>query len=117
MHELSIAKEILRIIDNMQAQHDFKTVAGVTILAGALSSVDPHSLQFAFSIASEGTCAEKAVMHLQIEPMQYICRDCDNIMTMARPPQNCEKCQSLRIGIKANSEIEIVSLEFDDDKN
>ena len=76
MHELSIAQEIIRIIEAERDKHGFSTVEVVRIRAGSLSGIEPRALEFAFQLTQAETCAVGARLEVEAEPMQLLCQNC-----------------------------------------
>ena len=114
MHELSIAQEILDIIEAERVQHGFERVEKVRLRTGALSGVDPQALEFSFGVIREGTCAEKAELEIETEPMKLICRQCQFTTNDNHGPNACRECGSLDVGIDATAGVDIVSLEVEE---
>ena len=113
MHELSIAQEIIRIVSDQQKQHQFKSVEIIKIKAGGLSGIDPHALEFAFGIVSEGTCAEQARLDIESEKIKSACRKCGHSADNTHIFSTCPKCQSLDVALQASPSFEIVALEVE----
>ncbi len=113
MHELSIAQEILEIIEAEQERHGFERVEKVRLQAGALSGVEPEALEFAFEVVRAGTCAAKAKLEIALEPMKLVCRQCQFTTNDNHGPKACRQCGSLDVEIDAAAGVEIVSLEVE----
>ena len=114
MHELSIAEEILHIIEAERERHGFDKVEKVRLRAGALSGVDPQALEFSFGVIRAGTCAEEAELEIEMEPMKLICRQCKFMTSDNHGPNACRECGSLDVGIDATAGVDIVSLEVEE---
>ena len=113
MHELSIAQDLIRIIEAERDKHGFGKVNSVRLRAGALSGIEPKALSFAFEVVREGTCATGAVLEMEVEPMKLVCRDCGHIMPGEHGPARCGRCGSLGVKMDAGNYFDIVSLEVD----
>jgi hydrogenase nickel incorporation protein HypA/HybF len=111
MHELSIAHEIIRIITSEQVRRGFGSVSRIKLRAGALSGINPKSLQFAFEVIRKDTCAAHAEMEMDVEPMEIVCRRCGHRMNGEHGPRNCPECGSTDVMLNAGTHFEIVSLE------
>ena len=114
MHELSIAQEILDIIEAERKRHGFEKVEKVRLRVGALSGVDPNALEFSFEVIREGTCAEKAELEITMEPMKLVCRQCQFTTNDNHGPSACRQCGSLDVEIDATAGVDIVSLEVEE---
>jgi hydrogenase nickel incorporation protein HypA/HybF len=62
MHELSITREILRIV--CEAARD-RRIYTVTLEIGTLSCVSPEAVEFCFNVAAQGTPAEGARLDIR----------------------------------------------------
>jgi len=113
MHELSIAEEIIRIIEAEREKHGFQRVNSVSLRAGALSCVEPQALQFAFEVLREGTCAAEGALDIQVTDLTLQCRDCSHSMSAEYGPECCEKCGSLDLKLHGSTDFQILSIEVD----
>jgi len=81
MHELSIAVNIVEIAEEELARHGGERILAVHVQLGRLAGVAKEALMFSFSLACEGTVAERArlviedseghdldVVRMEIEP-------------------------------------------------
>ncbi|MFP4161240.1 MAG: hydrogenase maturation nickel metallochaperone HypA [Ectothiorhodospira sp.] len=92
MHELSLAREVLRIIEAQARLSGFDRVHGVHLEIGALSCVDPDALAFAFEAVTAGTLAQGARLSLLQSPARGACRRCGNGYTMESLVTPCPCC-------------------------
>lgn len=113
MHELSVAHEILRIVEAERARHGFEKVRAVRVRAGALSGIDPEALAFAFETVREGTCAAEARLDLDAEPRLLTCRACGAEAAADDLPSACPKCGSPDLSLDGAMGLDVVSLEVD----
>lgn len=60
MHELSLCKSIMEIIDAKSKENNFEKVKDIVIEIGGYSCVEKHALEFAFDVVAKGTVAENA---------------------------------------------------------
>ncbi len=113
MHELSVAREILRIVKAERARHGFEKVQLIRLRAGALSGIDRHALEFAFKALRSGTCAAGARIEMECEQLKMRCLDCGAESDAEHGPSGCAACGSARVRLDAGTEFKIVSLEVD----
>jgi len=76
MHEMSIAQSLIRIVESEMAAHGLRTVQRVKIRHGALSTMVPEALEFAFEIMTKGTPLEGAVLAFEKVPLTMSCSIC-----------------------------------------
>jgi len=113
MHELSVAREIMRIVEAERGRHGFGKVCRIRLRAGAMSGIDRHALEFAFQAIRPGTCAAGARLEMEREPLKMRCLDCGAETDAERGPARCAACRSERLRLEGGSTFEIVSLEVD----
>ena len=116
VHELGLATEIVRLLEDQRRQRGFTRVNIVRLRAGALSGVDGHALQLAFQIAREGSCAAGAALQLEQREMTLLCRQCGQTAGPADRgggPDTCPACQSGELVIQGEEGIDVVSIEVD----
>ena len=58
MHELSLIRSLLDIVEDYAAKHRFHRVHSLKLSFGRLSCLDAQALKFAFDVQSAGTKAE-----------------------------------------------------------
>jgi hydrogenase nickel incorporation protein HypA/HybF len=67
MHEVSVAQSILNIIKDTAEKNGVKKIIEVKLKIGELSCINFSSLQFAFSLISQGSLAEGAKLTASTE--------------------------------------------------
>ncbi|MCG5535127.1 hydrogenase maturation nickel metallochaperone HypA [Ectothiorhodospira mobilis] len=92
MHEVSLAREILRILQEQARERGFERVHRVHLELGPLSCVDPEALAFAFDAVSAGTLARGARLELHRPPARGACRLCGCGYTMESLVTPCPRC-------------------------
>jgi hydrogenase nickel incorporation protein HypA/HybF len=65
MHELSLADDILRLVEDAAAREHFQRVAQLHLEAGTRAGVEVSALRFALETIAPGTCLEGA--HIRID--------------------------------------------------
>jgi hydrogenase nickel incorporation protein HypA/HybF len=115
MHELSIALRIVETLTEELADQPGR-VESVRVKVGALSGVVPDALRFAWDAACDDS--RLAGSALEIEEVDVVARcprcEADRVLDSVQLLQ-CPVCGSLTPDIVAGRELEIVSVEIDDD--
>ena len=76
MHEISIAESILEIAEaEARAQHS-QSIRVIRIRLGEFTTIVREALEFAFEIVRQGSCADQAVLEIEIVPMIVECVVC-----------------------------------------
>jgi hydrogenase nickel incorporation protein HypA/HybF len=109
MHELSIAEELLHIIENRADQEGIQKVDRINLRIGELSGVFPDSLEFAFEVLSKGKITEGAFIDIEMITPKFRCVNCGSCtVTWAA---KCPACSSSDLNFSGGDELEIISFE------
>ena len=116
MHEMGIAMQVVEIATASIPEHlKNSRVQGVYLKIGKLSSVVPDSLRFCFDIVSKDTAIAGAVLYIDEIPVTARCKSCDNHWTITGPAFSCPGCSSGSIELISGQELDISSIELEDD--
>lgn len=113
MHEISIAQNLLDLIDETVKKHNGKAVSRVTIKIGKLSSVEPPLLQTAFDALKGKTVAENANLIIHIQEIVAICNTCNRVFTLNGFDLQCPQCKSSDIDIVEGRDMVLESLDIE----
>jgi hydrogenase nickel incorporation protein HypA/HybF len=115
MHELSLIQSLLGIVEQHAAVEKFSQVRSLKLSFGRLSCMDQKSLEFAFSVQSVGTKAERAALDFEILPARIYCFSCeDDIALPGALEGHCPRCHGQDIILSGGTE-ELKLLEMDVD--
>ena len=92
MHELSLAAEILRLVQASAAREQFARVALLRLEAGALAGVEVPALRFALDAIAPGTCLEGATIQIDQPPGGAWCANCHAEVEIASRADPCPRC-------------------------
>ena len=67
MHELAVARSILKIAENHLRQQRLNNIKDINIKVGCFSCIESSSLFFNFVVIKKGTVACEAARKIQIE--------------------------------------------------
>ncbi len=76
MHEMSIAQNLIRILEQEMTQNEARKLLRVKISYGRISAIVPEALQTAFQALTRQTPLEGAVMETREVPLKVRCREC-----------------------------------------
>jgi hydrogenase nickel incorporation protein HypA/HybF len=113
MHELSMATSLVEQITEIMKNEGATSLHSITLAIGKYSGVEKECFEFAFSIAAEGTHAEKAVLTIIQTDMKVKCRDCGAETVNEMPLAKCAKCSSLNVDVISGREFNIRSMEVE----
>jgi len=114
MHEMSIAQNILEIIQDHIHEEDAPNVRSIKIRIGELAGVVHDSLTFCFSTMVSGTPLQKATLDIVTIPVTAHCNACGKENRLEYGVFVCSLCNSFDIRIMTGSELNVVEIELDD---
>jgi len=116
MHELSIALDIIDFVQREVAQRQLHGLSIIGVRIGALSAVDPESLEFGFTAACQGTPMEGVQLVVEWIPAQIKCETCGHENTVDQPEFICSRCNSANVRIELGYELDVAYLETIDNQ-
>ena len=111
MHELSLSNGMLEIIEKQAAEAEFGRVLVVRLEVGSLSCVERDALAFCFDSVTRGSVAEGARLDILPVPGAAWCWDCEDVVSLARRGEACERCGGYRLRVRDGEQVRIVELE------
>lgn len=111
MHELSIASNLIDIVNQATEGRDVSRVTALRIVIGEMSTVVPDSLRFAFEVVSRGTIAEDARIDFEKKPLVGRCRDCGEEFQIKEYVFQCPGCRSPKVKIVSGREFLLESID------
>ena len=114
MHELSLTRSLLDIVEDYASKHRFQRVNSMKLSFGRLSCLDPQALKFAFEVQSAGTRAEGAGLNFEIIPARITCLTCNREVEVTSWTTTCPLCRGEEVLLTGGTE-ELKFLEMDVD--
>lgn len=116
MHEMGIAMEIVDIAKaSIPQDMQGAKVRRVNLQVGRLSAIVADSLRFCFDLVVKQTPLEGAELVIEEIPVVARCKDCQAQWTVTEPVFTCKSCQSGAIDILSGRELDIKSIEIEDE--
>jgi hydrogenase nickel incorporation protein HypA/HybF len=116
MHEASLARELLRLIEQAAQAHSARKVGAARVELGALSCVSADALTFAFEALRRGTLAESCHLLIERSPLRIACPACGaEGATDAQAPA-CPECGQIPLEVLSGREMRLVSIDVEDDE-
>ncbi len=113
---MGIALEIIDIaVASIPKELKGVKVERVNVQVGKLSAIVPDSLTFCFDMAIKDTPLEGAKLNIEALAVVAECRDCGITWTITGPVFTCEKCKSGAIKIISGRELDIKSIEIEEE--
>jgi hydrogenase nickel incorporation protein HypA/HybF len=113
MHELTLSKNILEIVQQESFARKFQKVKLIYLELGELMAVEKSALLFSFEVIARGTLAENAVLNIIDIPGQGWCEFCQKTVKIRRRIDPCDGCQKFLLKILAGEELRVKSMEVE----
>ena len=113
MHELSVAQNIIEIVEEHAAKMNAEHVSEITIDIGSISGVIPENLEFAWEVSSKNTIVEGAVLKINFIKAKAVCLECKKEFNLDDIYSMCEYCNSVKYEIIQGKELKVKSIKID----
>jgi hydrogenase nickel incorporation protein HypA/HybF len=114
MHELSVAQEIVSIVNQYVPDPKPNSIKSVKVKVGKLSNILRGSLSFCFEAITSDTPLKGAMLEIIETPVKIICIGC-NIESEIEPPVfACPVCGNNQIKIVSGTELRVDEIELFD---
>ena len=113
MHELSIAMNILNIVEKTAQTNGATLVKDIYVDVGALAGVMIPSLEFGLEIAKRDTCARQAAIHIQEIEGRGSCPACGGTFPMGFYIEPCPRCDDSYLSMVAGDELRVREIEVE----
>jgi hydrogenase nickel incorporation protein HypA/HybF len=119
MHELTIAKNIISIVENeLKTRNYQKNVKKVVFSAGKMNAIIPESLKFGFDVLKKNSpFLTQSELEITEIPIKIKCNNCDREMDISEPMFICDKCGSIDIEILSGKDMFVESIELEEECN
>lgn len=112
MHELSICQALLIQVRDIAQAHNADAVIQITVAVGPLSGVEPSLLAEAFRWARLGSCAERAELSFESDPVKVHCIECGAESVCAANCLLCGECRGFRTQLVSGDELRLLRIEL-----
>lgn len=113
MHEMSIAQNMINIIEDEMRSHNAKVLRAVRVNIGRFSSIVPEALSFCFEIMTKDTDMDGARLVIDIIPLTGRCVSCDKEFEIPDYSLLCPFCGGAKVDIISGQELSVVDIEVD----
>ena len=111
MHEVSLCRSLVRIMEDEAARQGFRRVRTAYLDLGALSCVESAALRFAFESCTRGTCADGAELVIAVQPARAWCWDCAGEIAVTAYGGDCPACGGGKVQLLDGQEMRLRELE------
>ena len=114
MHELSIAQNILDLVNEQLPARDRTRLRSINLRIGELAGVVPESLEFCIAAITSGTEYEGIRLALDRVPFVVECKACGRRSTNDEGVFICSSCFRTDLKLISGDELELISVELSD---
>ena len=115
MHELSLAGEVLRLVEEAAAREGFSRVATLRLEVGRLAGVEVDALRFALDAIAPGSCLAGAAIEIDEPPGEAWCMPCARLTPIKERGDACAHCGGYQLQAVGGTELRVVELLVNDD--
>jgi hydrogenase nickel incorporation protein HypA/HybF len=112
MHELSIARSIVEIVEQYVSPNDCRAVREVKVKVGGMAGVVPDSLEFCFSAITADTFLQNAKLRIEQIPFTIKCETCGDVAASAMGFVVCPRCGSADTTVVGGTELQVTEIEL-----
>ncbi|MCX8091620.1 MAG: hydrogenase maturation nickel metallochaperone HypA [Verrucomicrobiae bacterium] len=113
MHEMALMSEALRLAEESARAAGAARITALRLRIGALSSVVPEAMQFAWDVARRGTLAETAILQIEPVPAAAQCARCESEYPCDDFWTPCPRCGAVGGELVRGQELEIAAVEIE----
>jgi len=113
MHEMSLAEDILQIVEDAAQAEGCARVKTVWLEIGQLASVEVEALRFCFDAVTRDSVASDARLEIIETPGQGWCMKCSRSVPIAALYEPCPACGSHQIQVTGGEEMRVRELEVE----
>ncbi|MFA6469729.1 MAG: hydrogenase maturation nickel metallochaperone HypA [Bacteroidota bacterium] len=114
MHELSIAQNIVEIVQQNVPELDWPKVRSVVTIVGEQSGVVPDSLQFSYHAITASTRLEHSELDIEPVPFTIHCIECGVDSLTDQGSVQCPVCGMFATTIIAGTELSVREIKMDE---
>jgi len=113
MHEMSIALDILRSVEETSRQHSATDVTRIRVEVGALAGIFVSALDFCLDVAKRNTIAESAEIQIDEIAGTGQCPLCKTVVPLQTLHTVCPKCSDAFVSVTSGNELRILDIEIE----
>ncbi len=110
MHELSLAANILDIVEAAARRERFPAVRRLKLVAGKLSGIEVSALTFALEALVPDTVLAGAQIEIDEPPGEALCLECGGAARIEARGDPCPHCGGFRLRITGGAELRVAEL-------
>lgn len=113
MHEMSIARSIIDIVEEQLRSTGNAHPSAVRVRIGDMAGIVPESLEFCFQVlAGESEPLRGVTLRIDRVPVRARCKSCGAESQLEVPAFFCSSCESTDLDLLTGTELDVVAVEF-----
>lgn len=113
MHELSLAEEVIHLVETTARREAACRVRLVVLEIGRLSAVEPEALRFCFTAVSQGGIADGARLEIIDVPGSGWCDTCAASVPIVDRHDACPMCGGYALQPNGGNEMRVREIEIE----
>lgn len=113
MHELSLCRAIIDIVNEHIAGKNCKRVKKITLEIGQLTNIDKSALRFGFEAITKGSIAQDAVLEMVELEGQALCDNCQKTVKLKQYYDACQTCGHFPLAVTQGEELCVKFMEIE----
>lgn len=114
MHELSVAQNIIEMVQQHVPPPQWKDVATVRVKIGAVAGIIPDSLEFSFQAITSNSSFSHVRLVTERIPFRVQCHSCRAVTENEDGFALCGECESADTHILSGTELQLAEIELND---
>ncbi|MBZ0203735.1 MAG: hydrogenase maturation nickel metallochaperone HypA [Ignavibacteria bacterium] len=114
MHELSVARNIIEIVEQNVPKGELSCVREVMLKVGEFSGVVADSLKFSYEIITADTELQNSELKIEAVPFRLRCNSCGGITTNSCGLRECADCLKTDTEVLSGEELKITEIILED---
>jgi hydrogenase nickel incorporation protein HypA/HybF len=114
MHEMSVAQNIIDIVNEHIPEGTTAGVSAVRLRIGKMAGIVTDSLEFCFEAIIKDTPLESARLDIFIEPLIVRCQACNSTSEIDDPAFLCPVCGSIGVELISGTELQVTEIELNE---
>lgn len=117
MHEMTITKNVVKVVVDYATKNNAKHIKSVSLEIGELRDIVIHLFEKCFQYMTKGTLAEGAAVNVEMLPLKCKCENCNEIFRVINERDyskvKCPKCNSNSLKLYSGQEFMIRDIEIE----
>ena len=117
MHEMGIMNDVLITCEDIARQAGKTQITHIALTIGELTDIQDFALEFAFEALAPATMAKDATLEVTYIAPQSRCNACGKVYEHDRFTMLCPHCGSFEVTLLCGRELQIDTIEAEDEED